>query len=195
MKYFFIIILLSTISCSKIKENDNVKLTDQNSIEKLKEIKIKNNFDKLLTENIWQILINKKGCLTGGQYVYDGKIGGEGCIMSNSIEWKLFFMRPKDELTNFLVTRLDKRDTTKVHTCPFFLATEGELATYALQGVHRKNWFDFDEFKIYEQKVSNPKNEMLGSRDNFQGYLNDKVLTKTKEREKLKRLWLNELKK
>ena len=157
MKYFLFFILTFLIFCSKKQENNNVKITDKNSIEKLKENKIKNDFDKLVIDNIWKILIEKKSCLTGGQYVYNGKIGGEGCVMSNSIEWKLFFMRPKDELTNFLVTKLDKRDTTKVHTCPFSLATEGELATYALQGVHGKNWYDFDEFKVYEQKVSNPK--------------------------------------
>ncbi len=195
MKYLAFLVLILLISCSEKQKANNDNLKVSKSIEKVEENEIIENFGNLKIDSAWRILTKKNGCLTGGQYVQNGKIGGEGCIMSNSIEWKLFFKRPKDELTKFLVSRLEKRDTTRVHTCPFFLATEGELAIYALQGVHSKNWFDFKEFHIYKEIVSNPKSEIISNRDNFQGYLNDKVLTNFKEREKLKKLWLNELKK
>lgn len=195
MKYFLILLLTVFSHCANKQENSVAKLTVHDPIEKLKEDEVKNNLGVLKIDRLWEILTQKDGCLTGGQYVIRGQFGGEGCIMSNSVVWQLFFKMPKADLTKFLVTRLDKRDTTRVHTCPFFMATEGELATYALQAIHKKNWFDFGEFRVYEQKVSNPKTEMLSSRDNFQGYLNDKVLTNPREREKLKNIWLNELKK
>ncbi len=31
-----------------------------------------------------------------------------------------------------------------VHTCPFFNATKGELATYCLQKITNTNWYDLD---------------------------------------------------
>ncbi len=195
MKNILLIFLIFLFSCSKKSDENQVTVTDKNSFEKSEENKLKKKLEIIEIDSLWKIVINKNGCLTGGQNVENGEFGSEGCIMTNTMEWKVFLEKPKNELTEFLVSKLDKKDTTKVHTCPFFLATEGELANYALQGVHKKNWFDFAEFKIYKDKVQNPNNKMLSNRDNFQGYLNNNVLNVSTEREKLKKLWLKELNK
>ena len=150
-------------------------------------------YESVSIDSLWQIVKHKNGCLTGGQYVENGEIGSEGCIMTNSPEWYALFNKPKSELTNFLITKLEKRDTTNVHVCPFFSATEGELAIYTLQGIHKKNWFDFEPYKKYIEKVNDESNfQLLGNRNSYQGYLNDSILTNKKEIERMSELWLQE---
>jgi hypothetical protein len=105
-------------------------------------------------DTLWEYLIYKKGgCLTGGQFVKDGRFGNEGCIMSDFNKrgkgWKTFFSYPKAELTYFLVEKLADTNKTRIHTCPCFSARCGEVAVYALHKIYLKNWFDFEPFKIY----------------------------------------------
>ena len=137
-------------------------------------------------DSIWNILIKTDGCLVGGQYSVDNGKPVEGNVMDENIQWRTFLETPKKELTEFLLTRMDKADTTSVHTCPFFNATEGELAVYSLQKVHRKCWFDFKEFLEFKDK------ETTSSEDNRQRWLQN-ILRDKPKREKLKSLWLSEL--
>ncbi|SMC57144.1 hypothetical protein [Moheibacter sediminis] len=119
-------------------------------------------------DSLWNVVVNKDGCLTGGQYSKNGKFGNEGCVMDNSKEWKALFEVQKYNLSYYLLSRLDKTDTTIVHTCPFFMASEGELAVYTLQRLYNKNWYDFDEFSDYLAR-SNKKQEIpVSNRDNLQ---------------------------
>jgi len=106
-------------------------------------------------DRLWSHLIQINGCLVGRQYerplLWFLKV--EGCVLHEHPDWKLFFSYPKKELTQFLVTRLDKTNETQTHTCPFYNATEGELAIYSLQVVHNKNWYDFPPFHTYRERV------------------------------------------
>jgi hypothetical protein len=55
------------------------------------------------------------------------------------------------DVAPFLIGRIDSKKATKTHVCPHGLATEGELAVYALQHLLRVNWFSLpgttDAFK------------------------------------------------
>lgn len=144
-------------------------------------------------EVIWEKLIEQQGCLTGGQYHKNGNFGNEGNIMSNSQEWKSFLNQRKDSLTHFLVAKMDKIDTTAIHTCPFFLATEGEIAVYTLQRIHNKNWFEYDAFQEYEIRFSNPPEPPIGNDFNFQAWLNKEILQNPTKRKVLQNLFLSEL--
>lgn len=144
-------------------------------------------------DSLWNILIHQNGCLTGGQYHKDGRFGNEGSIMERSVKWKNFYKLPKDSLTYFLLSKFDKTDSTSIHTCPFFNATEGELAVYVLQRIHGKNWFEFPEFQEYEIRNNNPPELPIGNDFNFQNWLNKEILQVPSERKKLQDYFLNEL--
>ena len=133
----------------------------------------------MTNDSLWNHLVFKKcGCLTGGQYVYEGKFGGDGCVMSNSKDWKIFFNRDKILITDFLVDKISN-DTTKTSiTCPFFSSIEGEVAVYGLQKLYRFNWFDFDEFQEFQNRQSE------SSLKNHQAWLQG-ILKDEKKREKL----------
>jgi len=143
--------------------------------------------DKL--EAMWQKLaFGKSECLTGGQYVRDSVFGSEACVLTRSKEWAVFFAYPKDELTTFLINKMKDTATTKIHTCPFFKSTEGELAVYCLQKIYLKNWYDFDEFSSYK------KREITSSVNNHQAWL-QAILMDNKQREVLENLWKMEMRK
>lgn len=178
------------ISCLDKKEDHKTVLKKQ-TLEK----PLTNTFESLSIDSLWQIVKYKNSCLTGGQNFENGHFGNEGCVMTNSKEWKALFNKPKKELTEFLITKLEKSDTTKVHTCPFFLATEGELAVYTLQGIHKKNWFEFEPYKKYSLKVQNEENySLLGNRNSYQAYLTDSILANEKELQNLSVFWIKQLK-
>lgn len=84
------------------------------------------------------------GCLVGGEYCYNGKCGGEGCCFDIDERWENFFKQNEIEIAEFLLTQLSDTTKTKVHVCPFFVATKGELAIYCLQRIYKINWFDLD---------------------------------------------------
>jgi len=130
---------------------------------------------KMSDDSLWNHLaFQTGGCLTGGQHVYNGEFGGEGCVMSNKKDWKIFFARDKKQLTDFLITKLTGDTTkTRIHTCPFFEATEGELAVYSLQNIYRMNWYDLEEFKEYQDKES--ENSIENHQSWLQRILQDEI--------------------
>ena len=84
--------LIVMLSCSNSKmKNERISTPYPDSKEQSK-------WDSENTiDSLWTILKNKKGCLTGGQYVNNGEFGSEGCVMTTTAEWKLFFDKPKNE--------------------------------------------------------------------------------------------------
>lgn len=196
-KYLILIIFLQFILSCDTKNNEKIQhtLSNKTQTEFTNSKQNINEYRTLEIDSLWKILRQKDGCLTGGQNIIHGKFGNQGCVLTNSKEWEAFFSKEKEELTLFLVDKFKSKDSTNTHTCPFFNATEGELAVYALQGIHNKNWFEFNEFRKYEQKLkSYSENEIRGNRDTYQGYLNDYILTDPKERKILEEIWLKEIK-
>ena len=86
------------------------------------------------------------------------------------------------------ITKPSDTTKTKIHTCPFFVATTGEMAVYSLQHIHKKNWFDFSEFKEYKDK------EYKSATEQPQMWLQN-ILKSETDRKKLAELYKNELKK
>jgi hypothetical protein len=137
-------------------------------------------------DSLWkELLFKEEGCLVGGQYVYDGRFGGEGCVMSYSEEWKYFFNFDKKQISEFLITKITSNTTkTKIHTCPYDDATEGEMAVYALQKIFLINWYDFAEFVKY-------KNKLLNNSDINHQKLLQNILANSSKREILINCWKN----
>lgn len=133
------------------------------------------------------IVFDKGGCLGGGQYVTKKKREIPTMIFSQK-EWKKFSNNKKEKLTKFLIKKLSDTTKTKIHTCPFFVTTNGEMAVYALQQIHNKNWFDFNDFKSYKNKET--KSAIEQKQIWLQNILKDKT-----GRKKLTQLFLNQLKK
>jgi len=52
-----------------------------------------------------------------------------------------FIEIPQEKTVPFLLSRIDSTESTRVHICPFQLASEGELAVYLLQVVTGKPWY------------------------------------------------------
>ncbi|CAM1361818.1 conserved hypothetical protein [Tenacibaculum litopenaei] len=108
------------------------------------------------TESIaeqWNYMVFEKGgCLGGTQYISEKKREIPTMVFSEK-EWKQFAKNEKTALTEFLITKLSDTAKTKVHTCPFFSTTHEEMAIYALQHIHGKNWYDFSEFNDSKYKV------------------------------------------
>lgn len=138
---------------------------------------------------MWNYLIFKKGgCLTGGQYVRKGKFGYEGCIMSNSLPWDVFFNRNKKEISNFILNKISNRSIgAKIHTCPFSAATEAEIAIYGLQRLYKINWYDFDEFTEFKNK------EITSASENHQAWLKQ-ILNNQFKRKQLINYWIQVIK-
>jgi len=189
--YIKILILTSIllISCkSELKENNQENSRIELLPEPDKQLRLEYEKNKEIFEmsndSLWSHLVFKKGgCLTGGQHVHEGNFGGEGCVMSNSKEWDIFFNRNKSEITEFLIEKISE-DTTKtyIHTCPFFIAMEGEVAIYGLQRIYKLNWYDFDEFIEFQNRKSE------SSTENHQAWLQG-ILKDKKKRETLISCW------
>lgn len=192
MKLTTIILLLTSIlvfSCStKSKEidqeNSRIELVPEPDKHLRLEYEKNKEFFGMSNDSLWNHLVFKKGgCLTGGQHVYEGKFGGEGCVMSNSKEWEILFNRDKKQISDFLISKISN-DTTKtnIHTCPFFTAIEGEVAVYGLQNIYGQNWFDFIEFKEFQDRQSE------SSLENHQAWLQE-ILKNDKKRKTLINCW------
>jgi len=140
-------------------------------------------FFQMSEDSLWQYLaFEKGGCLTGGQYGRNGVFGGEACVMSRAKEWEIFFGREEKILTHLLLSKMADTSTTRIHTCPYFNAREGELAVYALQYIHQVNWFDIEPFHSYRDK------EVLQADDNMQAWL-QQILTSEEQRNVLLTFW------
>ncbi|CAG5087214.1 hypothetical protein [Parvicella tangerina] len=139
----------------------------------------------------WNLLVFEKGgCLGGCQYVKEEKIEKKEVrtLVFSQQAWKDFLNKDKTKLTHFLIGEMSDTTQTRIHTCPFFEATAGEMAVYSLQRIHQKNWFDFPEFITYKDR------EMESATEQPQAWLQEILKNKT-QREKLEALYHNELKK
>lgn len=136
----------------------------------------------------WNFMVFEKGgCLGGTQFVTETKREIPTMVFSEK-EWKKFAKNDKTELTEFLITKLSDTTKTKVHTCPFFGATNGEMAVYSLQHIYQKNWYDFPEFKQNKDK------EYKNATEQPQMWL-QRILESGTERKKLAELFYSEMRK
>jgi hypothetical protein len=152
-KIIAILLILLQFNCAE-NPNKNVPKTppQYNADSSKKEVKF---YSDAALKQLWDSLCRKKGCLTGGQYVYQGKFGGEGCAFSIDKQWKDFLYNTnKEQLATFLITQIPDKKETKTHACPFSLAKKGELAIYCLQGLFLVNFHELTP----ELEVSNKKN-------------------------------------
>jgi hypothetical protein len=136
-------------------------------------------------DSLWlELAFEKGGCLTGGQHVRNGEFGGEACVLTRnrSGDWRPFFRHSKKELTDFLINQFADTSETKIHTCPFFAATAGELAVYCLSKIYLVNWYDFEPFLEYKDR------ELTSSMDSPQTWL-QAILEDPKQREVLIAEW------
>lgn len=182
------LVILTFISC----KNHNETKTELNR----ETLVFKNDVSQIAlrqTDSVsekWHLMVFEKGgCLGGEQYIFVKEFKSEPKqLVFNEVEWKEFAKNDKTRLTEFLLSKLSDTTKTEVHTCPFFVASNGEMAVYALQHIHNKNWFDFTEFKEY-------KNKKYGSAvDQPQIWLQN-ILKNEIKRMKLAELYRNELKK
>lgn len=138
-------------------------------------------------EELWNIMVLEKGgCLGGAQYIKDFKREIPTMVFSEK-EWKNLSKRDKTEVTFFLLSKLADTTTTAVHTCPFYNATNGEMAVYALQYIYDINWYNFAYFKEYDGK------KITSATDQPQIWLQN-ILKNKIEREKIASLFKNKLK-
>ncbi len=182
--------ILTLISCkneSNSEFNKSELKTEIAQIEKTELIKTQQT-DSI--SELWNIIVFEKGgCLGGEQYISEKKFKREEKrLVFSEMDWKKFSDKDKRKLTEFLITKLSDTTKTKVHTCPFFRATNGEIAVYSLQHIHKKNWFDFSDFKEYKDK------EYKSATEQPQMWLQN-ILKNETERKKLAELFRNELKK
>ena len=166
MKYFLILFIslflfscLSNSSESQSDANEDIVAIPNSEKEPTAQEEV--NIDSQWVD----LVFDKGGCLTGGQRVEDGVFGGRECVMSRSKDWNVFFDRDPKELHDFLIAQLSDTTTTRIHTCPFFNASVGEIAVYGLQNLYRVNWYDFKEFEKYKSK------EVLSAKENEQAWL------------------------
>ena len=178
-----LLLILTLISC----KNKSELKTEIAQIEKTELIKITQT-DSL--SELWNVLVFEKGgCLGGEQYVSETEFKREEKpLVFSEMDWKKFSDNDKGKLTEFLITKLSDTTKTKVHTCPFFGATNGEMAVYSLQHIYKKNWYDFSEFKEYKDK------EYKSATEQPQMWLQN-ILKSETDRKKLAELYKNELKK
>lgn len=175
--YFFVFlgIIISSFSNKHLLEAEVIQL---------KEKKVPITIQTDTISKLWKILVFEKGgCLVGEQYVSKerGKKREKRAVFHEK-SWKDFSNHDKEKLTDFLITKLSDTTKTKIHTCPFFGTTTGEMAVYSLQHIHNKNWFDFSEFIEYKNKESKSAIEQP------QVWLQN-ILKNEKSREKLAKLF------
>lgn len=148
--------------------------------------------NRVSMDSLWhELVFINGGCLVGGQHVKNGKFGNEECVMTDfrrrGKKWLVFYSNfSKAEQTNFLLSQLADTSATKIHTCPCFIAANGEVAVYALQYIFRKNWYDLEGFEEYATS------EGTDCTNNEQAWLLE-ILTKKKKRDNLKAAWEREL--
>ena len=148
-------------------------------------------WDRFTLEQKWIILVDSVGgCLTSGEYCTNGECGGEGCCLK--FGYFAYYLRneSRKELAYFLINKLPDQSISKVHTCPYQNATHGELATYCLQYLFKKNWYDLSkEYKKYTDGTLEYKKDFYS----LQEVLQD-LLRNSNERKKMISYWteLNE---
>ncbi len=192
MKHSFSILflILTLISCkhqSKSERNETTaKLKTEHVIVEKTDLSKIQQTDSI--SELWDIMVFEKGgCLGGEQYISElDFVREEKPLVFSEMEWKKFSDYDKNKLTEFLITKLSDTTKTKVHTCPFFGATNGEMAVYSLQHIHDKNWFDFSDFRKFKNKKYKSATEQP------QMWLRN-ILENEMDRKKLAELFRNEL--
>jgi hypothetical protein len=178
---FLTIIALSLFSCEKSDKSPSAlglaKAT--NSVEAEKEKSI---------DELWNaLLFQESSCLIGSGYYKENGIPDEyGSVTFKNKSWKTLQTKNEKTLTEFLLNKLSDTLLTKVHNCPNLNATQGEMSVYALQQLHQKNWWDFEEFAEYKDKTTRDVN------DHPQIWLQN-LLSYTKQRQQLADLYRKEL--
>ncbi len=191
-KIFFIIISVISLGCQTQSKSHN---NEKNRIELLPEpdkhlrTEYENKIRKMSEDSLWNhIVFEKGGCLVGEQYVTDNKSHrASKTPIFSSPDWKILITKDKTMLTDFLIGKLSDTTKTEIHTCPFFRATNGEMAVYTLQYLHHKNWYDFPEFNEFKDK------EYKSATEQPQIWLQH-ILNSVSERKKLAELYRRELK-
>ena len=179
-----LLLILIFISCKNQSKSELNQTTSELKME-LNQIQQTDSIAEL-----WNILVFEKSvCLGGEQYISETEFKREeNPLLFSDADWKYFSDNDKRKLTKFLITKLSDTTKTKVHTCSFFLATNGEMAVYSLQHILKKNWYDFNEFKQFSER------KITSSDDQPQMWLQN-ILKNETERKKLAELFENELKK
>ncbi len=140
-------------------------------------------YTELELTNLWDSLCHIHDCLTGGQRVYEGKWGGEGCVLTLNKQWVNFLYKTdKKQLSSFLIQQLPDNAETQIHTCPHNDATKGELALYCLQGISKINFYELSpEFALNDVEVAKKYR-------NHQAWIWH-IQSSKKELEDLQKLW------
>ena len=194
MKYSILLILLVTtlFACKEISLSEWDKNSSKAELElyqfqnfNISEIQQSDSISEMWNKMVYE----KGGCLGGQQYVKGSTPNRKikSLVFSES-DWRKFSANNKTLLTEFLISQLSDTTQTKVHTCPFFNASNGEMAVYSLQQIHLKNWYDFNEFIGFKDR------DYTSGTDQSQVWL-QKILDNEIERKKLAELFRNELKK
>lgn len=140
-------------------------------------------------DTLWRMIsADMGGCLIGNQYVEKrakpmGPVHFPGFLEHPAS--LAFLAKPRKELTYFLLNLLSDTSETRVHTCPFYTATNGEVAVYFLQRIFEVNWYDLKGFRNYRRK------KVTSSLDSHQVWL-QAILKDPQKREKMKKRWLEE---
>lgn len=181
-------LLLSVQACTNPetpsgKNNSRLELVPEPDLDLRLEYERNQAFMEMSTDSLWEYLVFEKGgCLTGGQYARGGQGDDRICVMKAAKEWEIFFHRTQEELTTVLLSKLADTSTTSIHTCPYFMANEGEVAVYALQQLYDTNWFDFEIFQPHVDSIDRSENE------NHQSWLQG-ILQDQTQREQLLDYW------
>lgn len=163
--------------CSSKESKHSEKVIVSDSISLLPTKVVSSNSHIISLDTLWEKLVNKEGgCLVGGQRITNGKYESPRMIFNKNQNWDELFNLPDSVLAPFLFEKFADTSTTHIHTCPFFVATDGEVAVYCLQKIARKNWYDLKAFRHYKHK----KGE--GSTENHQIWL-QRILASDKQRE------------
>ncbi|TND08411.1 MAG: hypothetical protein FD123_2207 [Bacteroidetes bacterium] len=133
-------------------------------------------------DSAWTSLKQLSGCLTGGQNVHNGRAGGERSALTYLPQWQKFLSIDRDSLAPFLIRQIADTDSTNTHTCPCYVAKEGELAIYCLHAIYLQNWYELPEFKKYKNK------EGSGCSDTHQSWLWE-IIGDPKSAQKMKNAW------
>ncbi|MFD0991693.1 hypothetical protein [Tenacibaculum geojense] len=145
-----LLLILTLVSCKNQTEtNSEMNKVTAEFTKEIPQIELQQT--DLISEQ-WNFMVFEKGgCLGGTQYVTEKKREIPTMVFSET-EWKKFAKNDKTKLTEFLISKFSDTTKTKVHTCPFFGATNGEMAVYSLQHIHNINWLEFSEFKEYKNR-------------------------------------------
>jgi hypothetical protein len=136
------IILFLIIFCTSCNDKNNRVLPLANRIDSKPTNKSEIRLSETAIKEKWDYLCSHDGCLTSGQYLYDGKFGSKSCVLTTDSFWIQFFAIPQRDLAAHLIGQIPDTAKTRIHTCPYQLASKGEIAIYCLQNIYKINFYD-----------------------------------------------------